>query len=66
MKVNKPVIIALVLWLLFVASNVFAVFKPPYPLKAYPPDQTIVVANDQGNIADANGNYSASDANQRK
>jgi len=43
MKVNKPVIIAFVLWLLFVASNAFAVFKPPYPLKAYPPDRIVFV-----------------------
>lgn len=33
---------ALVLWLLFVASNAFAVFKSPYLPKPYPPDQTIV------------------------
>jgi hypothetical protein len=51
MKANKPAVIALVLWLLFVASNAFAVFKSPYPPKAYPPDQTIVVA---GGIADGN------------
>ena len=43
MKANKPVIIAFVLWLLFVASNAFAVFRPPYPLKAYPPDRIVVV-----------------------
>ncbi len=43
MKRNGAAIIALVLWLLFVASNVFAVFKSPYPPKPYPPDQTIVV-----------------------
>jgi len=43
MKTNEPAIIALVLWLLFVASNAFAVFKPPYSPKAYPPDQTIIV-----------------------
>jgi hypothetical protein len=43
MKRNGAVIIALVLWLLFVASNAFALFKSPYPPKAYPPDQTIVV-----------------------
>jgi hypothetical protein len=36
------VIIALVLWLLFVASNAFAVFKSPFPPKPYPPGQTIV------------------------
>ena len=51
MKVNKPVIIALLLWLLFVASNAFAVFKPPYPLKAYRPDQTIVVTGGYGEDA---------------
>ena len=43
MKRNGPAIIALVLWLLFVASNAFAVFKSPYPPKPYPPDQNIVV-----------------------
>ena len=48
MKANKPAVIALVLWLLFVASNAFAVFKPPYPLKAHPPDQTIVVTGGCG------------------
>jgi len=58
MKANKPAIIALVLWLLFVASNAFAVLKPPYPLKAYPPDQTVVVT---GYGEDAVGT-----ANQRK
>ena len=43
MKRNGAAIIALVLWLLFVASNAFAVFKSPYPPKPYPPDQSIVV-----------------------
>ena len=43
MKRNVPAIIALVLWLLFVASNAFAAFKSPYPPKPYPRDQTIVV-----------------------
>ena len=43
MKRNVPAIIALVLWLLFVASNAFAVFKSPYPPKPYTPDQTIAV-----------------------
>jgi hypothetical protein len=43
MKRNGAAIIALVLWLLFVASNAFAVFKSPYPPKPYTPDQTIVV-----------------------
>ena len=43
MKRNWAAIIALVLWLLFVASNAFAVFKSPYPPKPYPPDQSILV-----------------------
>jgi hypothetical protein len=43
MKRNGAAIIALVLWLLFVASNAFAVFNSPYPPNPYPPDQTIVV-----------------------
>jgi hypothetical protein len=43
MKRNWAAIIALVLWLLFVASNAFAVFKSPYPPKPYPPGQSIVV-----------------------
>jgi hypothetical protein len=42
MKRNGAAIIALVLWLLFVASNAFAVFKSPYPPKSNPPDQTVV------------------------
>jgi hypothetical protein len=58
MKANKPAIIALVLWLLFVASNAFAVLKPPYPLKAYPPDQTVV--------ATGYGEDAVGTANQRK
>jgi hypothetical protein len=48
MKTNKSVVVALVLWLLFFASHAFAVFKPPYPLKAYPPDQTTVVTGGCG------------------
>jgi hypothetical protein len=57
MKRNGAAIIALVLWLLFVASNAFAVFRPPYPPKPYLPDQTTVVGvgeNDHGvgNVAE--------------
>jgi hypothetical protein len=48
MKINKPAVIALVLWLLFVASNAFAVFKSPYPPKPYPPDQITIVASGDG------------------
>jgi len=43
MKRNVPAIIALVLWLLFVASNAFAAFKSAYPPKPYPLDQGTVV-----------------------
>jgi hypothetical protein len=43
MKRNGAAIIALLLWLLFVASNAFAVFNSPYPPKPHPPDQTVVV-----------------------
>jgi hypothetical protein len=43
MKRNWPAIIALLLWLLFVASNAFAAFKSPYSPRPYPPDQTIAV-----------------------
>jgi len=43
MKRNGAAIIALVLWLMFVASNAFAVFNSPYPPKSNPPNQTVVV-----------------------
>jgi hypothetical protein len=43
MKRNWAAIIALVLWLLFVASNAFAVLNASYQPKPYPPDQSIVV-----------------------
>jgi hypothetical protein len=48
MKTNKPAVIALILWLLFVASNAFAMCKPPYPPKAYPPDQITIIADTDG------------------
>ena len=55
MKRNAPAIIALVLWLLFVASNAFAAVKSPYPPKPYPPDQSIVVGvgDDHGVVSAA-------------
>jgi hypothetical protein len=62
MKTNKPAVIALILWLLFVTSNAFAVFKSPYPTKASPPDQTVVIA--AGNEA-ASG-YGLGTASKRK
>jgi hypothetical protein len=48
MKTIKPVAIALALWFLFVAANAFAMFKSPYPPKASPPDQIIIIANSDG------------------
>jgi hypothetical protein len=48
MKTSKPAVIALLLWLLFVASNAFGVFKSPYPPKAYPPDQITIIADTDG------------------
>ena len=45
MKTNGSVVIALVLWFLFCALNAFAVIKPPYPQKAQPPDQIIVISD---------------------
>jgi hypothetical protein len=53
MKRNGAAIIALVLWLLFVASNAFAVFKSPYPPKSYPQDQTVVVGGDDHGVVSA-------------
>jgi len=43
MKTNSAVVIALVLWLLFFASNAFVVLRPTYPRKAAPPDHIIIV-----------------------
>jgi hypothetical protein len=43
MKTNGSVV-ALVLWLLFFAANAFAAIKSPYPQKALPPDQIIVIS----------------------
>jgi len=48
MKTSKPAIIAFVLCLLFFVSHAFAVFKSPYPPKAYPPDQTTIVTSGYG------------------
>jgi hypothetical protein len=48
MKTIEPAAVAVVLWLLFVASNVLAVFKPPYPSRTFPPDQTVIIAGTEG------------------
>ena len=48
MKTISPTIIALVLWLLFWATNAFAVLKSPYPQKAQARDQIIVISDGGG------------------
>jgi hypothetical protein len=45
MKTNNSVIVALILWFLFFASNVFAVLRSPYPRKTDPPDHIIVIVD---------------------
>jgi hypothetical protein len=66
MKANKPAVIALVLWLLFVASNAFAVCKSPYPPKPYPPDQITVIGGGLGGVADDQAEQAVVTASQRK
>jgi hypothetical protein len=54
MKAISPTVIALVLWLLFFASHVFAVCKPPYPTKAERPDPIFIISDSSvGPIANA-------------
>jgi hypothetical protein len=45
MKTNNSVVVALILWLLFFASNAFAVLRSPYPRKADPPDHIIIIVD---------------------
>jgi hypothetical protein len=66
MKTSKPVIIALLLWLLFVASNAFAAFKPAYGLRAYPPDQTAAIAGDFGGVTEGHGEQGVGTASKPK
>ena len=66
MKANTPVVLALVLWLLFVASNTFALFKSPYPPKSYPPGRTTVATGGLGDIADSPGSHGLGNASRRK
>jgi hypothetical protein len=56
MKTNNSVILALILWFLFFASNVFASLKSPYPRKT---DHIIV-------IVDGGVNYIVDRANRPK
>jgi hypothetical protein len=47
-KTIEPAAVAVVLWLLFFVSNVFAVFKPPYPGRIFPPDQIVIITGTEG------------------
>jgi hypothetical protein len=46
MKKNKPLVIAVIAFSIF-ASNAFALIKSPYPRRASPPDNSIVIAGDR-------------------
>ena len=46
MKTNNSLVVALILWFLFFASNVFAVLRSPYPRKTDSPDRIIVIVDD--------------------
>jgi hypothetical protein len=48
MRRIKPAAVAVVLWLLFVVSNAFAMFKPPYPVRTSPPDQIVIITGADG------------------
>jgi len=45
MKTNHSLLIAAIAFLIF-ASNAFALIKAPYPRRASPPDNSIVIAGD--------------------
>jgi len=47
MKTNNSVVVALILWFLLFASNVFAVLRSPYPSKPSQPDRIILIGKDR-------------------
>jgi hypothetical protein len=47
MKTNSSVAVALILWFLFFASNVFAVLRSPYPSKPSQPDRIILIGEER-------------------
>jgi len=49
-KTNNPVAVAIVLWLLFCATNAFAVLKSPYPQRPQVPDQTTIAADSRVDV----------------
>jgi hypothetical protein len=59
MKTNNSVVVALILWFLFFASNVFAVLRSPYPPKTDPPGHIII-------IVDGGANHIVGTANKPK
>jgi len=48
MKTNKSLVIAVIAFSIF-GSNAFALLRPPYPSKPYPPDRiiTIIIGEDR-------------------
>ena len=46
MKTNYSLVIAMIFLSIF-ASNAFAVFRPPYPDKPYPPDHIIIIGEER-------------------
>jgi hypothetical protein len=46
MKTNNSLVIAVIAFSIF-ASNAFALLKSPYPRRASPPDDSIVIADNR-------------------
>jgi hypothetical protein len=46
MKTNSSLVIAVILLSIF-ASNAFALLRPPYPSKPYPPDHIIIIGEER-------------------
>jgi hypothetical protein len=51
MKAKISVLIAVILLSIF-ASNAFAVLRPTYPTKPYPPDHIIIIGEEGNDYAD--------------
>jgi hypothetical protein len=66
MKTNKSLVIAVIAFSIF-ASNAFALVKAPYPRRASPPDNSIVIADDTyGGFKQLFDEYGAHDVNNFK
>jgi hypothetical protein len=46
MKTNNSLVLAVIVFSIF-ASNAFALLKSPYPRRASPPDDSIVIADNR-------------------